>query len=286
MAPEQNDTTQDSLNGRWLSEEEVSEHPPFPENPTVGETPSYISDRVVESLKIFRNELGTGVNVLYYPCSGSDLSLATAFFKDSALVIHSDIEDGPVKILRENGLIARKEDATIYIPPESIDAVFMLNPTISPDHPASIIRPEGFFISNNYHRTADRLRELENFEFIGAIVDDPASGLEEDEIPLKLDRDDLDLFWQEIDTEQDFEHAPFSWTAADYSEIQPIVRRIFGEAIGVLEGYLKLREMVERRVDGMGILEIEGKEELINMHLPRKKGTADDLFIFRKKTTD
>ena len=175
----------------------------------------------------------------------------------------------------------------------------MLNPQISPGVPSSYVRENGFVLTNDYHRTATILHQNEQYQLC-AVITVAKSG------ELVFDTENLEDCWKEIDTEEEFRNAPFSWGTAHYSNAAEVVEAVTGKKENVLVEYKKIiaRAKEEQRQKNTQILQErpkiadfihdpndeyfvifnhKGREFVLSTRLPKKKGTVDDIFVFQKK---
>ena len=198
---------------------------------------------------------------------------------------------------RKSGFEAHAASALEFNPGE-VDVLIMLNPEIPPDVPASYVVKNGFVLTNDYHGTASTLHGNDQYQ-ICAMIRVSKGG------ELKLDTENLEDYWREIDTEEEFKKAPLNWKCANYAMAVPVVEAVTGKQDNVLAEYKKIIEMArnEQRQRNAEILREHpewaeyfgdpdnedvlmynhgGKQFTLLTTLPRKKGTVDDIFVFRK----
>jgi hypothetical protein len=119
------------------------------------------------------------------------------------------------------------------------------------------------------------------------------------------DTENPEDYWKEIETEEEFKNAPFNWNAIHYLLASNIVKRITGKEDNILNEYKKIIEMArEQQREEDAILRAKQPEladtikdpdqqdilffnhndnhYVIFTKLPRKKGTADSLFVFKR----
>ncbi len=264
----------------WLGEQPPGERPGLPEQPEPQEWKPDVSKDLVESYSIFREAIKQPVNVVYYPSCATDASPSVAFEK--ARVIYVDIEERAVNALKQAGYEAYNQSALEFKPDRPVDVLILLNPQIAPDIPSQYVREGGYVLCNDYHDTATAMHENKQFDFTGIIRRDERSG---EKI---LDTQKLNECWKTVETDEEFKQALFSWTAVDYKEAADVVKKLTGKDTNILEEYkniIKLRrEMlgeVLSKVDDLP-LQHEGEPILVRTVLPRKKGVADDLFVFQR----
>lgn len=166
--------------------------------------------------------------------------------------------------------------------PGLVDLLILLNPEIEPDIPTGFVRKDGFVLCNNYHRTADRVKDLEGFEVVGVIQ-------RTDDGPL-LDTEDLNMYWEEIDDINEFKQARAGFTFDDYDTVSRLVIERFGNEDDLFNRY---RQIINERLqemkahgDDSQMLSFGTRERPVFVlgKIPMKKGGGDDMFIFKKVT--
>lgn len=250
---------------------------------------------MVAKYSLFRERFKPEAHIVYHPCSANDVSPSFAF-ADSR-VIYVDIDDKYVKALEKGGFEAHAASA-LEFDPGNVDILIILNPTIPPDVPSSHVVENGFVLCNDYHGTASSLRRNEQYQLCAIVRVSKGS-------ELMLDTENLEDYWKEIDTEEEFQSAPFDWGAATYAMAVSVVEAITGKKENILAEYKKIIAMAreEQRkqnaqmlaedpefAEFMGdpdkedvlMLNHKGRQFVLVTTLPRKKGTVDDIFIFRK----
>lgn len=250
---------------------------------------------LVAKYSLFRERLKPKADVVYHPCGANDVSPSVAF--PDSRVIYVDIDEKSVEALKKGGLEAHAASALSFDPGD-VDILIMLNPTISPDIPSSHVVESGFVLSNDYHGTASSLHRNNQYQLC-AMVRTSRGG------ELVLDTENLEDYWIEINTEEEFKNAPFDWGAANYAMAVPVVEAVTGKKENILVEYKKIIAMAreERREKNVQMLaehpewaEFTGdpdKDDVLMFNhgerqfvlattLPRKKGTVDDIFVFQK----
>lgn len=255
-----------------------------------------ISPGLVAKYSLFREKVNPKVNLVYHPSCDCDSSPSLAF--PDSKVVYADINKNSIEALKRAGLDAHNESA-LEFDPGDVDVLIMLNPAISPEIPASYVVEGGHVLCNDYHGTASELHENEEFE-LKAII--RKSSKQE----LIFDTENLEDYWQEIDSEEEFKNAPFDWGAVNYQIALPVVKAVTGREENILEEYKIIVIMAQEQ-------EIERNKQFILEHpesaefldkpnqsdilvfyhndrqfvlqtiLPKKKGTVDDIFVFQKK---
>lgn len=268
--------------------------PPKPEAESRPIEAKLKQDLVVKYL-LFRKRFKPKADVVYYPCCANDVSPSVAF--PDSRVVYVDVDKKFVEALRKRGFEAYAASA-LEFDPGSVDILIMLNPTISPDVPSSHVVENGFVLSNDYHGTASTLHRNDQYQLCAMIR--KAKGGE-----LVLDTENLEDYWKEIDTEEEFQNAPFNWGTANYTVAVQVVKAVTGRKENILAEYRKIianareeqrqknaqllqkyPEMAELIGDpdkeDVLVFNHEGRQFVLATTLPRKKGTVDDIFVFRK----
>ena len=274
-----------------------SEEPPKPE---AEPKPIEAEPRpdLVAKYSLFRERFKPKADVVYHPCGDNDVSPSVAF--PDSRVVYVDIDDKSIEALKKGGFEAHAASA-LEFDPGDVDILIMLNPTIPPDVPSSHVVGNGFVLSNDYHGTASSLHRNEEYQ-LRAIVRTPKG-------EFVWDTENLEDYWKEIDSEEEFQNAPFDWGAANYAMAVPVVEAVTGKKENVLAEYKKIIAMAreEQRqknaqtlaehtelAEFMGDPDKEdvlmfnhgGRQFVLATTLPRKKGTVDDIFVFQKVKSD
>jgi len=268
----------------------------MPEKPKIDPKPE-ASRELVKKYTMFRETFHPKENVVFYPSCDLDVSPSMAF--PDSRVIYVDINTEAIKKLRAAGYEAYRASATEELSdppiaafsPQNVDILILLNPAINPEIPLETIPEKGYVLCNDYHSTASAIHDDKNFQLAGLIRREPKTK------ELVVDTDHPEEYWKEIDTDEEFKNAPFSFSVAHYKYAAEIVKEITGKSENVLQEYKHLLElaqqqMAERDPDGqykeereaMPFLTLEwgGKRFDLVTGLPRKKGTVDDIFIFQR----
>ncbi len=286
----------------------MSEKPPLPgtfrdaaDGPSINqpriEPKPEASKDLVAKYKLFQERVRPKTNTIYYPSCSLDVSPSAAFPKSR--VVYVDIDTQAIKKLRTAGYEAYRASATeersdppiAAFSPKNVDILILLNPAIHPEIPLKTIPVGGHVLCNDYHQTASDVRENKDFQLVGMIRRKPKTG------ELLYDTEQLEDYWKEVDTEEEFKNAPFSFNFAIYEYAADIIEKVTGKREHVLREYKRLialarQQMQERDPDGqfqeerknMPFCSLEWQNERFDLvtGLPRKKGTVDDLFIFRR----
>jgi hypothetical protein len=245
---------------------------------------------LIAKYQLFAQTLHPNLDVIYHPSSANDCSPSVAF--PSSRVVYADIDENSVKALADAGLEAHNTSA-LEFDPGPVDVLIMLNPQIDPTIPATYIKEGGYAVVNDYHGTASTLRQQADYELKGLIRFSREDGL-------IFDIEYPEDYWKEVDTEEEFRNAPFSWGAANYEMAKHVVKALTGKEENILYEYKKAREEAREEYrqdikkhpemaqllgdpDSMEefIVNHDG-EQLLIASLPKKKGTVDDLFVFEK----
>ena len=250
---------------------------------------------LVAKYSLFREKLKPKADIVYHPCGANDVSPSVAF--PDSRVIYVDIDEKSVEALKKGGFEAHTASA-LEFDPGDVDILIMLNPQIPPDIPSSHVVENGFVLCNDYHGTASSLHRNEQYQ-LRAMIRVSRGG------ELILDTENLEDCWREIDTEEEFQNAPFDWGAANYQMAVPVVEAVTGKRENVLAEYKKMiasaREEQRQNnaqtlqehpewanflgdpdKEGVLMYNHDGRQFVLATTLPRKKGTVDDIFAFQK----
>lgn len=270
--------------------------PKTPEQKNSQELHTSTSDELVARYQAFANTLQVTPGTIYHPCGANDVSPSVAFPNSS--VIYVDKHNESMIALRDAGYNAITASALDY-DPGTVDLVILLNPVIAPDVPVSHVKNEGFVLCNNYHSTAIALYNNPEFKFIGVIVPDRDGGF-------KLDTEQLDQYWQEIETDDEWKSARFTWGGENYEMAAQIIEEVTGKRENVLREFRRItaeaqeqqrieyEELLTEHPDFADLIindddaqtvTVAGKRYFFSTDLPKKKGTVDDTFVFQKVTS-
>ncbi len=250
-----------------------------------------INEELVESFNTFKEYFHPKSDVVYYPSCGIDVSIAHAF--PESKIIFVDTDDDVIRSLKKAGYEARQVSSQEFIPETPVDILLLLNPATSPNKPIEVVIENGYVLCNDYHATASELRSHEELKLVAMVR-------KNDEGKLFIDTEP-EGYWEEIDTDEEFQNAPFSWGAADYDEAKIILEQLGLPTNNVVVEYKKLIEQTKeenskRRQKGneddnlSDLLMIvdeknPGQPIILDDRLPSKKGTVDDLFVYQKVTS-
>jgi hypothetical protein len=199
--------------------------PEKPLKPEVGSKPIEVEPRpdLVAKYSLFRERFKPKADVVYHPCGANDISPSVTF--SNSRVVYVDIDEKSVEALKKGGFEAYAASALEFNPGD-VDILIMLNPTISPDIPSSFVIESGFVLSNDYHATASSLHRNEYYQLRAMIRTVKGE--------LVLDTENLEDYWKEIDTEEEFQNAPFDWGAVDYNAAVQVVKAVTGNDENIL----------------------------------------------------
>jgi hypothetical protein len=237
---------------------------------------------LIEKYELFKKSVEFDTGVIYHPCGANDVSPSEAF--PGSRVIYADIDDKAMQVLRNAGYEALTQDVRTFNP-GPVDVAILLNPSIEPDTPVSFVKDGGYAICNDYHQTASSLKETGAYELSALIHNTKEHGL-------SYDTQDLEDCWKEIETDEEFKNASPGFGTAYYEATARLVETVTGQRENVTQEYKKIIEMirnntlegVSRVVDQGDAIVAQYKGNLIALpSLPKKKGGAEDIFVFRKK---
>lgn len=122
---------------------------------------------LVRGYSLFKDYFNPKDDVVYYPCCGEDISPSSVFQKSR--IIYVDFNDKTVEQVK--GLEFHNASA-LEFDPGDVDVLILQNPQIPPAIPCSHIIEGGYVLSNNYHSTASRINEDNNYELRAIIKRD------------------------------------------------------------------------------------------------------------------
>lgn len=238
--------------------------------------------------------LGLDPKVVYHPCSGNYKTPSVIF--PAARVIYVEKDPRAVAAFQREGYEACEASATEFTPDVPVDLLILLNPVISSEHPASTVRNGGYVFTNNYHGNASQLKEDENFELVGVVVSDGDG--------YQFDQEHLEEYWQTVETDEEFKKARAGWTTVSFEYAQKVVQSLRPDATEVLPVYkqaiAEAREAYRRRIsENLNLIEnanasgvdldpdkktdfyVNGR--ILSANFPTKKGSTDDIYVFRRK---
>lgn len=250
---------------------------------------------LVAKYSLFRERFKPKADVVYYPCSANDISPSIAF--PDSRVIYVDIDEKSVDTLKRDGFEAYAASA-LEFDPGNVDILIMLNPTIPPDVPSSYVVENGFVLSNDCHGIASSLHRNKQYRLCAVIRTSKDK-------ELILDTENLEDYWREIDTDEEFQNAPFDWKGVSFAKAAQVVEAVTGKKENILAEYKKIIAMAkeEQRQRNAQILTEHpelaefmedpdkenvlmfnhgGRQFVLATRFPRKKGTVDDIFVFQK----
>ena len=236
--------------------------------------------------------LGLNPKVVYHPCSGNYKTPSVIF--PEAQVIYVEKDSRAVAAFQREGYEAHEASATEFTPEEPVDLLILLNPVIPSKHPASTVRSGGYVFCNNYHGNASQLKEDENFELVGVVVPNGEG--------YRFDQNNLEEYWQPVETDEEFQRARAGWTAVSFEQAQKTIKVLKPDATEVLPVYkqaiAEAREAYRARisadlaesVNASGVdldpdktTDFYVNGQVLSAKFPTKKGSTDDVYVFRKR---
>lgn len=254
--------------------------------------------QLVAKYSLFKEKLKPKADIVYHPCNANDVSPSFAF--PDSRVIYVDINQKYVEALKNGGFEAHAASA-LEFEPGDVDILIMLNPQISPEVPSSHVVENGFVLCNDYHGTASFLHNNEQYQ-LRSIIKLSRNG------ELILETENLDECWTDVDSDEEFKNAPFSWGKADYKTATIIVEAVTGRKENILAEYKKIiaqareeerqknAKRLQEHPEWADFIEDPDKSDALAFNygeknfvlptiLPKKKGATDDIFIFQKKAS-
>lgn len=245
--------------------------------------------KLVESYDVFQREFPGNYETVYYPCCARDISPSKSF--SNSKVLYVDLDQKSIESLKKEDFEAYCDDAVEYSNneknKESADIVIIMNPRVSGLDLINNLKKDGYVLCNDYHHTATEFSESSDFELLGIIHQQDQETI--------FDKENPNEYWEEVDSEEDFKKAPVGFGQMNYNGAKEIVKRIKGEeSKEVLNDYKKILEQEINRMNeeergyvketgAVMAKDTSGEQLLLITELPRKKGTCDDVFVFKKK---
>ncbi len=257
------------------------------------------TESLVQSFDLFREHFNPKAGLIYYPCSGPDISI-TKSFPESKIVFLDQMEES-IAALRQTGFEAVRESAQNFKLETKADILLLYNPQIEPSEVMlGNLNEKGYLLCNNYHETASLIKERKDFELKGIIRQENGSFI--------IDTQNLEQYSQDIDTDEELKNAPHGWGSVDYEYARRIVEKMTGKTENILSEYKKIIEAIKEIVrkqseeffaqnpdfpkemyldenfNPLTWIDEKGEQQSIMTGLPKKKGTVDDTFVFLKTT--
>lgn len=235
------------------------------DNHYFGEVTPYENPSVSGHIDFFYRTFTPKTDVVYYPGSSADLSIArTPSFRNSR-VIHVDTLRNAIRALQQSGLEAHQADAETF-DPGKVDIVVLLN--FNAEKPPSFVLPGGYVICNNQWGTATSMRDREEFELKGVVTVDEESG------EPSLDTANLEDYWREVETDEAFKESTGDYI---FGRAQEDVVRFFGTDTEILEHYKQLHRQSKEQFGLDGV----APDGSLLYPIPKKK--AGGYFIYQRK---
>ena len=244
---------------------------------------------LIDFYEVFKREFNPALSTIYYPSCGIDISASEAFPESRG--IHVDIDQRIVDALKAHGLEAHCADAKKFTILGGVDAVILQNQSIPAQKPISNLKKGGYVLCNDYHGAATETRKRDGCNLVARIR-------EEQKTPrIVVDRDNLGMYWEEVETDEEFMKAPFSFGGVEsYDTAKTLVKLLTGKETDILSNYVKIIElaMQQQKLEREQMRETLGFESQLPLAitfegrtyflwaLPRKRGAVDDLFVFLK----
>jgi len=236
-----------------------------------------VSENLVKDFELFKEAFHPKADSIYYPCCGQDVSISKAFPESD--IVFLDMNHSVVEALRKEKHSAVEAPVEEYQLEKKADILLLLNPQVAPSKEIiDNLRDAGYVLCNNYHSTATFFKNEKDFKISGVI------GMRGKSEPF-LDTEKLSEYWEEIETDEELKRAPFSWGGTNYKNVRDVVLGMTGKEENLVEEYKKIREQAkkdEEGSDGNPMVKDRNGEVHILADLPKKKGTADDIFVFQK----
>lgn len=250
-----------------------------------GEREPRVHEEIMRGYALIKEKLNINPKVIYHPCGADDVTPSRAF--PNARVIYADRDSNEMHKLKHAGYEAYVADANTF-DPVAVDLVIVLNPSIEPDGPVSHLKTGGYVIANDYHQTARALKQNPAFELVGIATSGKEGRYS------KYDTTALEDYWKEVETEEEFKRSPLydiykGNIEQSLPDLTPDGKAEIDAVEGVLKKHAVLQKLIrENKVAGTWS-EFEGNYmqarggRFVWGGFPAKKGSVDDLYVFRKK---
>lgn len=232
------------------------------------------------------------IKLIYFPGKEAvDGSPKEAFPEAKVIFAHPD--EKFVEYVKSAGLDVHKANPDELKLDQAVDLVLFISPELGTNTPLKQLKVGGFVISAGSQRNS--VKADPDLEFVGVVKFDKESK------SFKLDTSDREDCWKTVENDDEFKKAEFSSTNVCYEAAARIVREVTGKTENVLQEYKSIRAKVEeelkkqldalpaddprKKIDLSEIelppIEINGRQISL-LPLPKKKGTPDDFFVFRR----
>ena len=246
------------------------------------------SEMRIKLFRAFQEAFAPRAELIYYPGCELDTSPSEAFSESH--VIYADISLEATISLREHGFTAWSFDANTFVPVEQTDIVIILNSGVKPEFATTNLRTGGYLLCNNYSGTTKEAIRSTHLTHVGSLELENGQPI--------LCTENLQEYWQEIDTEEAFvTHRASASYCRD-------VRKFTGKNEDFLAEYRTLLERSRkataefyaalerahpdpfplRLTDSDGPIYVDPRDpSTVLSGIPKKRGHADTLFVFRRK---
>lgn len=246
------------------------------------------SEKLAEDYRLLAAQMEEQPKEILYPCCETDVTPSAVF--PQARVQYVDMNRQAMEALIARGfdahygrvLTGREEgqsssdssEAPLFEPKKQVDLLILLNPQISPFAIVQYVRQRGYVLCNNYHRTADEMYTCQAFTPVAVLN----TGQEK-----KLDTASLDEYFQLMMTDEEYKQAAPEKYRVIQRYVYGKIRTLFPRLFDVSQAVPQFLKQAEGKHEMFGTITI-GKHELPKP-LRKKQSSADDLFLFQKKST-
>ena len=245
-----------------------------PDSPEKPERAPQVSPDLVERYRTAAEFFEIAPERVYYPACATDASPSAAF--PNAQVAYVDPDEESIEILRKGGFTAHAQRAEEFQPDVPADLLILLNQVVNPSVPLAALRTEGYVFCNDYRGAATTLYQHPGCRLSGVLERTPNGWT--------VETAELFRYMETVDSEESFKAAPFSFSQEHYGSAASAVKQLMGTTANVYDEYRRLLALAASEGDDHGGLYIlrHGRSSVILAGLPRKRGSADHIFIFRK----
>ena len=211
---------------------------------------------------------------VYYPACATDVSPSAAF--PNAQIAYVDPDADSTETLRQGGFTAHTQRAEEFQPDVPADLLILLNQMVDPAVPLAALQVGGYVFCNDYHNAATALYRHSSCSLVGVLERTPSGWV--------VETAELNQYMETVDSEESFRAAPFSFSQEHYGSAALAVKQLMGSTGNVYFEYCRLLAMAAAEGGDHGGLYVlrYGRSTVILAGLPRKRGSADHIFVFRK----
>lgn len=260
------------------------------------------NESLVSQLQVFIEEFDPHADIVYVVNPSGDISGKVAFGESRVIIAENDPDYKFAYPLTE---VEFHEDDPRTFDPGEVDIAVMCNSILSPDTPAKQVRAGGYFLCNNYFKTADTVYAEKGYVLKGVLCDRG--------VGLTCETEELHSYMDEVETEEQLREAGYLFgNTITFDDLKELVtkyriqngeiesdedmvttyKRMMDRAFTEDVKSVKLHPSEDTQLLGIealmaqdGILQFTFADgETVHLFpLPKQKGDPDDVFVFQKK---